>query len=79
MSRPPTFPHSNVLILASESIQSLLPCTLISQVDSLLESHRVQDAVDLADQQRKKLQGRITVDEDEVRIQPTISQLSTPY
>ncbi|KAJ7632673.1 hypothetical protein FB45DRAFT_913126 [Roridomyces roridus] len=58
------FPKSNVLLLGS-SVQSLVPSTLISQADSLLDSHRIEEAVDLADQQRKKLQGNVTVDEDE--------------
>jgi hypothetical protein len=54
------------LILASNSIQSLLPSTLISQAESLLESHRIDDAVGLVDQQRKKIEGKLKVDEDEV-------------
>lgn len=62
-----TFPRSGVLILGSNSIQSLVPSTLISQVESLLESHRIEDAIQLADQQRKKLQKSISVNEDEVR------------
>ena len=63
----PLFPRSNVLILEANSIQSLLPSTLISQVESLLESHRVEDAATLADQRRKKLEDSLTIDEDEVR------------
>ena len=47
---------SSVLLLGSSSIQSLVPSTLISQVESLLESHRYEDAIDLADQQLRKLQ-----------------------
>lgn len=62
-----TFPRSGVLVLGSASIQSLLPATLISQVESLLEGHRIDDAITLVEQQGKKLQGKITVDEDEVR------------
>lgn len=72
MARQATFPHSNVLVLASGSIESLLPSTLILQVESCLEGHRIQEAVDLADKQRKKLQSRITVDDDEVSRQPCI-------
>jgi hypothetical protein len=60
------FPHSNVLVLASDSIQSLLPTTLISQVEALLESHKIEDAAELADQQKKKFQTRVIVDEEEV-------------
>jgi hypothetical protein len=36
-------------------------------VESLLEGHRIDDAITLVEQQGKKLQGKITVDEDEVR------------
>lgn len=63
-----SFPRSGVLVLGPNSIQSLVPSTLISQVESLLDSHRIQDAVDLADQQRRRLHaGAISIDEDEVR------------
>lgn len=60
-----TFPKSGILLLGN-SVQSLVPSTLISQAESLLDSHRIEEAVDLADQQRRKLQGNVTVDEDEV-------------
>ncbi|KAF8812135.1 hypothetical protein BYT27DRAFT_7252199 [Phlegmacium glaucopus] len=63
--RLPTFPRSNVLVLGPNSIQSLVPSTLISQLESLLESHRLEDAFNLADQRRKKLEESITVDEDQ--------------
>jgi hypothetical protein len=62
-----TFPRSGVLILGSTSIQSLVPSTLISQIESLLEAHRIEDAVDLVDQRRKKLQSEVAVNDDEVR------------
>jgi vacuolar protein sorting-associated protein 3 len=72
-ARSSTFPHSNVLVLASDSIQSLLPSTLISQVEALLESHKIEDAAELADQQKKKFQTRVIVDEDEVMtINPSV-------
>uniref|UniRef100_A0A0W0GCB0 Vacuolar sorting protein 39/Transforming growth factor beta receptor-associated domain-containing protein n=1 Tax=Moniliophthora roreri TaxID=221103 RepID=A0A0W0GCB0_MONRR len=58
-----TFPRSQILVSGPNSIQSLVPATLISQVESLLESHRIEDATDLADQQRKKIQGNIIVEE----------------
>ena len=61
-----TFPRSSVLVLGPDSIQSLVPSTLVSQLESLLESHRLEDAINLADQRRKKLEESITVDEDEV-------------
>ncbi|KAG6827884.1 hypothetical protein H0H92_010093 [Tricholoma furcatifolium] len=60
-----TFPRSSVLVLGTSLVQSLVPSTLISQVESLLESHRIEDATGLADGQRKKLQNSNSVDEDE--------------
>ncbi|CAK5277401.1 unnamed protein product [Mycena citricolor] len=59
-----TFPKSGILLLG-KTVQSLVPSTLISQAESLLDAHRIEDASNLADQQRKKLQANITVDEDE--------------
>jgi hypothetical protein len=64
--RRSTFPRSEILVLGPNSIQSLVPSTLISQAESLLDSHRIEDAVALADQQRKKLNGSLSVDEEEV-------------
>lgn len=66
-SRNVVFPRSGVLVVGGNSIQSLLPATLISQVEALLQSHRIQEAVELADQQQTKLQGKVPVDDDEVR------------
>lgn len=66
MMRLPTFPRSSILVLGPNSIQSLVPSTIISQVESLLESHRLEDAYNLVDQRRKKLEESIHVDEDEV-------------
>lgn len=68
MSRQTSFPRANVLVLGTNSVQALLPSTLISQADALLQAHRVEEAADLADQQRKKLQSLITVDIHEVRV-----------
>lgn len=68
----PTFPRASILVLGPDSIQSLVPSTFVSQLESLLESHRLEDAFNLADQRRKKLEESITVDEDEV------SELSIP-
>ncbi|KAJ7774542.1 hypothetical protein DFH07DRAFT_952255 [Mycena maculata] len=59
-----TFPKSGILLLGN-SVQSLVPSTLISQAESLLEGHRIEEAIDLADQQRRKLQANVSVDEDE--------------
>ncbi|TRM63448.1 hypothetical protein BD626DRAFT_272035 [Schizophyllum amplum] len=63
---PASFPRSSVLLLAQNAVQSLIPSTLVSQVEALLGSHRIQDAADLADQQRKKVEGNIRINEDEV-------------
>ncbi|KAF8878476.1 hypothetical protein CPB84DRAFT_1817502 [Gymnopilus junonius] len=65
MTRPPVFPRSSILVLGSTSIQSLVPSTIISQLESLLESHRLEDAYNLADQRRKKLEESLEIDEDE--------------
>lgn len=68
---------SRLLLLGRHSVQSLVPATLISQVESLLESHRIQDAADLADQeQRRQLYGNVAVDEAEVRACNRIQYLS---
>ncbi|KAL4242308.1 Vam6/VPS39/TRAP1 family protein [Abortiporus biennis] len=69
------FPRSNVLVLGSDSVYSLLPSTLIAQVEALLESHRVEDAVNMAEQQRKKLQSKLTMDDDEACFQCLIETL----
>lgn len=61
------FPKSNVLVLGSNSVHCLLPSTLITRADALLDRHRLDDAVELADQQLRKLQGRVSVDNEEVR------------
>jgi hypothetical protein len=66
MAHHSTFPRSHLLILGPNSIQSLLPVTPISQADALLESHRVEDVILLADQQRKKVQGKLVADANEV-------------
>ncbi|KAL1735001.1 hypothetical protein EV714DRAFT_280635 [Schizophyllum commune] len=63
---PAAFPRAKVLFLAENSVQSLLSSTLVSQVEALLGSHRIQDAADLADQQRKKVEGNIRINEDEL-------------
>jgi hypothetical protein len=46
-----------VLVLGPDSIQSLLPS---HQAEALLESHRIEDTILLADQQRKKVQGKLS-------------------
>ncbi len=61
-----TFPRSGILILGSNSVQSLLPSTLISQIESLLENHKLEDAYSLVDQRRKKLEESLHIDEEDV-------------
>ncbi|KAI0337403.1 hypothetical protein BDW22DRAFT_1409963 [Trametopsis cervina] len=58
-------PTSNVLVLGSNSVHCLLPSTLITRADALLDRHRLEDAVELADRERKRLQGKVTVNTDE--------------
>ena len=70
MSAKPTSnpgPRANLLVLGSNWINSLLPTTLITQADALIQGHRLEDAVTLADQRLKKFQGKVSVDQDEVR------------
>ncbi|KAI0035780.1 hypothetical protein K488DRAFT_76361 [Vararia minispora EC-137] len=59
------FPRSNVLVLAYNSVHTLLPTTLIDLAESFLSAHQVDAVVALADEQRKKLQAKLAVDEDE--------------
>ena len=70
MAQPSTFPRSHVLILGPNSVQSLLPVTPkvtpISQAEALLDDHGIEDVIQLADQQRKKVQSRFVVDASEV-------------
>ena len=68
MPQYPTFPRSHLLIIGPNSTKSLLPVTPISQVETLLETHRIEDAIQLADQQRKKVQSRLVLDPTEVRL-----------
>jgi hypothetical protein len=61
-----TFLSSNILNFGPSSLQSLLPVTSVSQAEALLENHRIQDVIELADKQRKKVEGKFVVDPDEV-------------
>ena len=58
---------ANLILLGPNAVYSLLPSTLIAQVEALLSAHRIEDAVDMADQQRRRVEARMTVDEGEVR------------
>lgn len=75
MARNTSFPKSRVLVLAVNAVQSLLPTTLIAQAESLLESHKIDELVQVADEQRKKLQAKLTVDDDEVSLSISIACL----
>jgi hypothetical protein len=70
MSQRPTFPRSHLLILGPNSIKSLLPVTPISQAETLLETNQIEDVIQLADQQRKKVQSRLVLDPNEVSLIP---------
>lgn len=67
MSFSKIFPRSGLLLLSRNAISSLVPSTLISQAESLLDAHRLDDLGTLADTQRKKLESRVEIDQDEVR------------
>ncbi|KAI0070835.1 hypothetical protein K474DRAFT_1693669 [Panus rudis PR-1116 ss-1] len=64
-ARGATFPRSSLLVLGSNGVYSLLPSTLISQIEALLDAHRIEDAVDMADKHRQKVQAQLTVSDDE--------------
>jgi hypothetical protein len=68
MAQRPAFPRSHILIFGPSSVQTLLPVTLISQAEALLENHQIKDVIELADKQRKKVQGKFVVDPDEVPV-----------
>ncbi|KZP18157.1 hypothetical protein FIBSPDRAFT_933616 [Athelia psychrophila] len=59
------FPRSSIVVLGPNSVEALLPSTLLSQAESLLDAHRIPDAVGLVDQQRKKIEAKLEVDDDE--------------
>ncbi|KAH8832816.1 hypothetical protein DL96DRAFT_1583497 [Flagelloscypha sp. PMI_526] len=59
------FPRSGLLLLSRNAISSLVPSTLIAQAEALLNAHRLEDLVALADRQRKKLESRVEIDQDE--------------
>lgn len=64
--RTPAFPRAQVLLVSNSSLQCLLPSTIISQAEALLDIRRIEDAVDLAEQNMRKLLGNMDVDEDQV-------------
>lgn len=60
-----TFPRSSILVLTPTSIHSLVPSTIISQVSSLIDTHQLEDALALADQRKRRLEGNLIVNEDD--------------
>lgn len=50
-----SFTRSKTLILGSDAIQALLPSTLVSQIESLLDTARLDDAIELAAQAKQKV------------------------
>ena len=77
VSQCPEYSHSHLLVLGPNSIKSLLLATPIAhwQAETLLE---IEDAIQFADQQRKKVQGRLVLDPDEVRlILPVAAELGS--
>ena len=67
----PAFPHSNVLLISADAVHSLLPPTLISQIGALLELHKIDPAVALAEQHRKRL-NRDPNAIDHVEVRPNV-------
>jgi hypothetical protein len=65
-------PRSNLLLLGSNSIQSLLPATLSAQVEYMLERHKLPEAVDVADKQRQRVQNKRDVTDSEVRLRISV-------
>lgn len=64
----PAFPHSNVLLISADAVHSLLPPTIISQIEALLELNKVDQACALAEQHRKRLgSDQNAIDHVEVR------------
>lgn len=62
----PVFPRSNILVMSDNSILSLLPSTFISRAEALIDKGQVEEAVDLANEHRRKLEQNISHDEDKV-------------
>ena len=67
----PAFPHSNVLLISADAVHSLLPLTLVSQIEALLKLNKVDQAVALAERHRKRLnRDPNVIDHVEVRPSP---------
>lgn len=61
----PAFARSGVLVLGPNGLQTLVPTTLITQAESLLAANRIEDAVELAEQTRKRLKMNASGVEDD--------------
>ncbi|KAH7098333.1 hypothetical protein BKA62DRAFT_713277 [Auriculariales sp. MPI-PUGE-AT-0066] len=63
--RSPMHTRSSVLALGSNGLQTLVPTTLISQAESLLENNRLEDLQIMVGQARKRLStGALIVEDD---------------
>lgn len=67
----PAFPLSNVLLISADAVHSLLPPTLISRIEALLELNKIDQAVALAEQHRKRL-NRDPNAIDRVEVRPNV-------
>ena len=56
--QPPQFPKAHVIMFGPDCVYALLPSTIISQADGLIDSGKVQDAAYLVAQVQKKLATR---------------------
>jgi hypothetical protein len=65
--QPPQFPKAHVIIFGPDCVYALLPSTIISQADGLIDSGKVQDAAYLVAQVQKKLAMRPGGEGDMVR------------
>ena len=73
----PAFPHSNVLLISADAVHSLLPPTLISKIGALLELNKIDQAVALAEQHRKRVnRDPNAIDHVEVRPKPKNTNIS---
>ena len=66
--QPPQFPKAHVIVFGPDCVYALLPSTIISQADGLIDSGKVQDAAYLVAQVQKKLSTRPGGEGDMVRL-----------
>jgi hypothetical protein len=59
--------RAQTLLVGAEAVHSLLPATLLSQVESLLEEGLMKQAIELAEQTKRKNTSGGIVQEDQVR------------